>query len=79
MVTAVGLTRSVERMIVRALVVSPNHRLPGSRTSLGTFLRISGSSTRSSRPAWVARHRFAASTVISRSARVLSPSLRMRS
>ena len=74
-----GLTRSVERMIVRARRVRPNQRLPGSRTSAGTFLLISGSFTGSSRPAWVARQRLAASTVIRRSARVWSPSLRMRS
>ena len=76
---ASGLTRSVERMIVRARTVSPNQWPPGSRRSAGTLRFSSGSSTFSSSPDSVARQRFAASTVISMSARVSSPSLRMRS
>ena len=74
-----GLTLVVLYMMVRARTVSPTHRLSGSRRWAGMLAWISGESTLPSSPARAAFQRLPASTLISTSAGVLSPSAFRRS
>jgi hypothetical protein len=74
-----AVTFFVLYMIVRARIVRPYHRCSGSRRWAGTFCVSSGESTRESRPARAAFHRLPASTVMSTSAGVRSPSAFRRS
>src|SRR3990172_270445 len=74
-----GFTRLVLYMIVRARTVRPNQRPLGSRRLAGTVANSSGESTLERSPLRAAFQRLPASTVISTSAGVLSPSARRRS
>ena len=66
-------------MTTRARLDTPNHVPSGSRSAAGTRLSSTGERIGRSTPAALARASRAASTVMSTSAGLLAPSLRMRS